>query len=186
MVLHTLRWRVADASAVDSALTGAGMEGDGDGGWLLGRPAPDGGTTILASIRRDGDELIGEVNSAERAATLRALVETAIPTADLVDETVQDVADALAARRALGGEEMPSPETTDPAVRELVRTTVASYEARWVEEPVPALGGRTPRDAAGDPIGREQVVRLLDSFPVPDDDDVGMMDPRRLRAALGL
>ena len=186
MVLHTLRWRVPDGAAVDSALTGAGMEGDGDGGWLLGRPAPDGGTTILASITRDGDELIGEVNSVERAATLRALVETAIPTADLVDETVQDVADALAARRALGNEETPSPETTDPAVRELVRTTVASYEGRWVEEPVPALGGRTPREAVGDPIGREQVVRLLDSFPIPDDDDIGAMDPRRLRAALGL
>lgn len=35
---------------------------------------------------------------------------------------------------------------------------------RWVDEPVPALGGLTPRDAAADPTRREEVERLLAEF----------------------
>jgi hypothetical protein len=63
---------------------------------------------------------------------------------------------------------------------------VADYERRWLDESIPALGGRTPRDAAGDPIGRKELARLLASFPVPEPDQIGAMNPDRLRAALGL
>ena len=74
----------------------------------------------------------------------------------------------------------------DPQVRAILAQHIAQYEARWLDESIPALGGRTPRDAVMDPVGREDVIRLLASLPVPNDDEVGAMDPRRLRAALGL
>jgi hypothetical protein len=61
---------------------------------------------------------------------------------------------------------------------------IGQYEQRWLDEPVPALRGMTPRDAAADPIGRVELERLLDSFP--DTDDPTEMSGRRLRRVLGL
>ena len=46
-------------------------------------------------------------------------------------------------------------------------------------------GGRTPIEAVSDPIGREEVARLIDSFPALDEPLLGLR-PTRLRAALGL
>ena len=58
----------------------------------------------------------------------------------------------------------------------------AELERRWLDDHSPALGGRTPREAALDPIGRHELERLLDSFG----DGPGLMDIARLRKALDL
>ncbi|MGH9039568.1 MAG: SEC-C metal-binding domain-containing protein [Acidimicrobiia bacterium] len=62
-------------------------------------------------------------------------------------------------------------------------------ERRWLDEPVPALGGLTPREAAADPTRREQLERLLDSYPdidpTPASPGFGLR-PQRLRTLLGL
>lgn len=34
---------------------------------------------------------------------------------------------------------------------------------KWLNEPIPALGGKTPRQAASDPAMREQLEELLKS-----------------------
>ena len=62
---------------------------------------------------------------------------------------------------------------------------IRAREARWVDEPVPALGGLTPRQAAVDPIGHHELERLLASF---DDapHGTGVFDPDRLRKLLDL
>ena len=75
---------------------------------------------------------------------------------------------------------------SDPALRQVMAEFIADQERRWLDESIPALGGRTPRDAAQDPIGREQLAQLLGSFPAPAPDEVGMMSPDRLRKALAL
>jgi len=59
-------------------------------------------------------------------------------------------------------------------------------EARWLDEHIPALHGRTPRDAVQDPVGREEVLQLLAAIPQRPIDDFQAMSPARLRAALGL
>lgn len=56
---------------------------------------------------------------------------------------------------------------------------VRAYEERWIDLPVPALGGRTPREAARDPRMRE---RLDAPLAAPS----GVMDTDRLRRRLGL
>jgi hypothetical protein len=55
----------------------------------------------------------------------------------------------------------------------------------WLDEPIPALSGHTPRQCAEDPTRRPDLIRLLDSFP-PDTGAPGLMSPERLRSALGL
>jgi len=53
----------------------------------------------------------------------------------------------------------------DPAV---ISHMQDHMERRWLDEPVPALGGLTPRQAADDPSRRDELQRLLSSYPVPE------------------
>ena len=70
----------------------------------------------------------------------------------------------------------------DPEMADVREQISAELERRWLDDHIPALGGRTPREAALDPIGRHELERLLDSF----DGGPGLMDVARLRQALGL
>jgi hypothetical protein len=65
---------------------------------------------------------------------------------------------------------------------------MAAHWERWVDQPLPILGNRTPMDAVNDPDGREvveslviQAERLGRSATLPTDEDVY----RRLRERLG-
>jgi len=64
-------------------------------------------------------------------------------------------------------------EALDATARERRRLTLAQIDAKWgsavhelrafSDQPIPALDGRTPRDAAGDPVLRPKLVRLMKS-----------------------
>jgi hypothetical protein len=183
--LHSIRWRIDDASTVGAALRGAGLHaGDDASSWHMTRPRAEAPDTIIAMLTLDGDRLVGEVNSRERADMLRATIAAALPSATFIEDDARSVDDALADHDPDAPTGMMDPN--DPAVRELMTQVIADHERRWIDESIPALGGRTPRDAVTDPIGREQVEQLLASFPVPDASDVGTMHPDRIRKALGI
>jgi len=74
---------------------------------------------------------------------------------------------------------------TDPAVRAALEEMILDHERRWLDDSIPALGGRTPREAAEDPFGREELEQLLATFDSLTPDSPGM-DPDRSRNALGL
>ena len=44
----------------------------------------------------------------------------------------------------------------DPAIRAALADHIAGMERRWLDESIPALGGRTPRQAADDPIANKR------------------------------
>lgn len=56
-----------------------------------------------------------------------------------------------------------------------------AHEQRWLDRSIPALGGKTPRDAAADDLLRPDLLTLLAEMG-----DTGLFDPDRIRAALGL
>jgi hypothetical protein len=180
-VAHVITWRVAHPAAVGPALVAAGLRADDEDRWTLVRDSNNQDNTVIAKVQLDGDELTVDVNSAERAVELQTLVVDALPDAELLDIDVREL-------------ELPDeptsfptqPEIDDPAIRAALAEHIAGYERRWLDESIPALGGRTPREAAADPVGREELTRLLASFPAPGADDISMMDVRRLRTALGL
>lgn len=72
-------------------------------------------------------------------------------------------------------------ELRDQVLEEVTR----SYEERWLDSAIPALGGRTPREAAADPDLRPDLLTLLAEFG-PSEGLQGQMSPARIRAALGL
>lgn len=82
------------------------------------------------------------------------------------------------------------PPPLPPASPELQQALLSfrdEQEHRWCEENVPALGGITPREAAADPTRRDELARLIASFPEidPSSGIVGLR-PTRLRELLGL
>ncbi|MFC9768125.1 hypothetical protein ACFVJ2_40860, partial [Rhodococcus jostii] len=72
----------------------------------------------------------------------------------------------------------------DPAIAAALDEHIRGYEQQWLDDSIPALGGHTPRECAADPTRRDDLIRLLDSFP--QQERPGAMSVRRLREALGL
>jgi hypothetical protein len=148
-------------------------------------------TRVRATIETDGDTLVIESNSEERQDRVIGTLITLDPRLQVVTDertparTVDEVW-AQAPARTGGRTERPTTmlDPSDPQVAEILAEAVAQYEEAWLDEPIPALSGWTPRQAVADPTRRDDVVRLLGTFP--ESDDPGLMSPARLRRALGL
>lgn len=186
MVQHDLAWAVTKPKAARMALIAAGFEPDDDRLVLLDGPADQSGSTVLASLWFEGSEMFGSANSDARAEMLRDLVSDAVPSARLTADVVMTAAEMIAAARVRPSPEADTePEPADDETLDVMRGYMREYEEKWLDMAVPALGGRTPREAVTDPVGREQVQQLLAGFP-PAPADGTAMDPARLRALLGL
>lgn len=82
----------------------------------------------------------------------------------------------------------PSPEIAPEQMPDLMAAVQEQLEDRWMTEPVPALAGLTPQQAATDPTRREMLERLLASFESMEDPGPGAFTFRvdRLRRELGM
>ncbi|MEG9225468.1 SEC-C metal-binding domain-containing protein [Aeromicrobium sp. Sec7.5] len=145
--------------------------------------AGDAARRILATLSLDGTELVVETTSESRMnRTLATLLEvvTGLEVVAREQRTIDDLGEAAtqAPREAL--------DPRDPEIAAALEQFVLQHEQAWLDESIPALSGATPREAADDPTRRPDLERLLDTFPAPEPGDVGMMDPARLRDALGL
>jgi len=130
--------------------------------------------TVLGHIEIEGPRMVVEVNSAERAARFREIVEQRMGgRARHEDTEVKSIDEALAGERSRAqpleeGEDRVASEgpvaADDPEVREHVRAHLAAYYESWVSEEIPALGGATPLEAVRDPAGREKVKALVDDI----------------------
>ena len=152
--------------------------------------------TVLGWIEIDGTRLVAEVNSEARAGAIHKEIETALgKDVRYRASEIQSPEGMLADRQAAGGvrggaaSEEHNRLAERPEVRETISAMMAAHWERWVDQPLPILGNRTPMDAVNDPDGREiveslvtQAERLGRSATLPTDEDVY----RRLRERLGL
>ncbi len=189
IVLHTMQWSLPAATDVAAPLTTAGFESDDGRAWRLIADTRNQVDTLVLALQFDPDTmtLTGEVNSDERAQRLAAVVTEVLPGSELVDDHRREFHDALDTDHdTIDQFDESEPGLDSPEIREAIEAMLIAHERRWVDESVPALGGRTPRDAVTDPIGREQVRQLLASFPEPPPGPVSGMNPSRMRSLLGL
>jgi hypothetical protein len=150
----------------------------------------DGDGPIRATLRLGGDELTVHANSEARFDRVLETVCSLDATLTIVDESRQSARDvreaaALAAERSPGEASADPTDLTDPGLAAALDQFVRDYERKWLDEPIPALAGHTPREAASDPTRRGDLIRLLDSFP-SGEGNPGVMSPDRLRSALDL
>jgi hypothetical protein len=192
LVMCDATLRVADPAALSDGLDDEydprDDAADGTSAWFE-HVITHGMERIRANLELAGDELGIHANSEARFERVLATIRKLDPSATVLRETREPVADLTAARR-LAERSSAEPTTfidpaSDPAVAAAMDEFTAKYEETWLDEPIPALAGHTPRECAGDPTRRPDLIRLLDSFP-EDDGQPGTMSPARLRAALGL
>jgi SEC-C motif-containing protein len=212
---HTLRFELHDptvavaqlrdlAAGVEEEDFESGIERDASGqvvraeiSWLrAGSSGAAMQNTVLGSIRVEAGRLSAEVNSAKRAAALRALIEQRLPEARMLPSVVQSSYAMIeeAHARAVAGGPLPREAEQErlmamPEVQAALRETLRRHYRSWPDEQLPALGGRTPREAVQDAEGREAVQALLRQF----ERDMAREDPAlnagivdELRATLGL
>ena len=165
---------------------------DNPGTWLVASDTDGGGQSdvvrALASLELTGRTLTLQTMSRARAAHVIDLLDGVHATLTQTDFEVTDPGDLwggdgdpVGAHLASAGE--PS-LTEDPEIQAALTAHIAQYETNWVDTPIPALRGLTPRQAAADPTRREDLERLLAEFP-----GTGSplhMDAQRLRQLLDL
>lgn len=147
--------------------------------------------TVVAHVRVFAGRLEVETNSVRRADAARAEIDAAL--GDLARHLgrAEESQEALLARGpSRGGARTVSPEIPTEVQGRLIREAKDRLYATWPDEPVPALGGLTPREAASH--RRRRVWRDLDvllrqmesdesTFPAEQRFDV-----LRLRSELGM
>ncbi|KAA8957673.1 SEC-C domain-containing protein, partial [Mycobacterium sp.] len=148
----------------------------------------DGLQRIRATLLLDGDTVRVEANSDQRMDRVLATLARLDPAMSVLEDSRRPLRDAreaaeLAKQLPVTGQGALDPD--DPELAGFLDEVIRGYETRWLDEPLPALNGHTPRQAADDPTRRGDVIKLLDSFPAGAAARGGM-DADRLRAALGL
>lgn len=150
--------------------------------------------TILGSIKVDGNKLVAEVNSAKRAEKLRRLIEERLKEKITYKNTLIEPMDKKFEEMKMSGKRSPRDEESDrlnalPEVREHIAKMMEKHWDQWVQEKIPALGGKTPLQAVKNKEGREMVEALLTQFERSSSDESSHMPPppvAKLRERLGL
>ena len=195
----TLHYRIAPAASVPeiaAALAGIpDLRAEDDGAnWTLLAPEapspkgrgrkkatdPDQGRTVHASLSLEGGVLKALVNSEERAGRVGDLLRPAL--AGLVREPLVERVtpeQAMAQAGTAGPSGSPGlPEGMDPAdLRAAVHGVLDRQYRKTLGEPVPMLGGKTPRQAVRSAKGRQAAANWLKSLEqtsarCPTDDPV--------------
>jgi len=127
-------------------------------------PDPDAGRTVHASLSLEDGVLKALVNSEARARRLRNLLDPALEglvREPLVERVTPE--QAMAAHGATGTPTPPRmPEGVDPEeLRAALHQMLDRQYSRTLGEPVPMLGGKTPRQATRSKKGRQAVANWL-------------------------
>jgi hypothetical protein len=127
--------------------------------------------TILGRLVLDPGVLVAEVNSSKRANRLTREVRKRLgDDARLVDRSVHDLEADLRDRqqaRARGTDVEPAgaeDQQNTPELQALSDEMMRRHWEAWLDERVPALGNKTPRQAARTTKGRERLLALLGEF----------------------
>ncbi len=174
LLLVTDHYRVLDAAALAAALLAEpDVSGDAQQGWQRLIEAADGVQRSLSSINpgpaADRIELFHRTQrlADEGRAWFENLANTAV---QHLTREITDPAGHFAS--AGGGEAGRTARTADASTPDLppdvfaqaIEQVLHRHYANWADETLPALGGRTPRQAITTPAGLERVKGLLREY----------------------
>jgi hypothetical protein len=141
--------------------------------------------TIIAQVKIGDSTVTASTNSLARADAIRERVEAAcgslLKTGVRTHTDPSSVAAQSAARAA-------APRPTTDEQQAVVRELKERHYTQWLNDAIPALDGKTPREAARTKSGRERLKTLLDDIELsesrqPED---ARFEVRKLRGWLGL
>ena len=138
--------------------------------------------TLLANVKIGDSTVIASTNSVARADAIRERVEAAC--GSLLKNRVRSHTDP-ASMIGRSTKAAAAPRVTTAEERAMVREVKERHYARWLNDAIPALEGKTPRQAARTKSGRERLKALLDEIELneshqPEDERVNVGKMRRL------
>ena len=147
--------------------------------------ASDVSLTLLARIEIGESELIVETNSVRRADDTRARLEGAL--GSMVRRGLREHIDPSALLDGSGAAAAADDEPT-AADAEVINEATRKHYVTWPDIALPALRGKSPREAARTKAGREKVVALLKHIELAEARKPVAIrfDVRELYAALGI
>jgi len=161
--IHCASFTVANPAALESALAARddmAAPAHSEVDWLWVQRDRDGLETYLAELELAGDRLVVHVNSARRFARVREWLEQIPGVAFEASEQREiDLAKAGARGRWTSTGERP------PAVGELLKQKLRAQYMAWIDQPIPALGGKTPRELSNTEVGQREVRRIIRNLP---------------------
>jgi hypothetical protein len=195
LVQCTATYDIPEA-AVEAAwrrLTAELDEDDGPDRLLATGEVDDGERVIRGSVHRQQRRLTITANSVERLGELRQQVLAAAPGSQLVSESIMPMEELLAERggdpQAKGDRDAEaqglgiSPDEEAALLDQVMR----EYEQRWLDQKLPALDGRTPRQAVAEGgSALAELHALLGDIQWQADNSGGGMSAARIRHHLGL
>jgi len=152
---------IKDREAVASGLkTIRGFEQDEDGNFMwVDKPDEDQGT-ILGTLLLKDRRLRLQCNSKERLAVGKKMILDALP--DIVTHRADEYEDPTQAIKAHKDKPAKPGGEIPPEIEQAVYTQfmMKHYES-WLDEKIPALGGKTPMESIKTKAGKAKVVELL-------------------------
>ncbi len=144
-------------------------------------------TTVVGHAELGDGVLRVETNSIARADALRERIEKVC--AGRIRQHIRSHSDpaALLDRKSTSPPAPVSRQRT-PEENAMVREMKDRHYATWLNDPIPALDGKTPREAARTKSGREKLDALLKDLEITEahEPESARFNVRRLREALGL
>jgi hypothetical protein len=149
------------------------------------------GQRVLGSLRLEGDRLILECQSRQRLKRGMALLQK-LAGAALEEKLTEFQSPQSMMKNAPKNMPKPAPEPSIPP--EVERQVVTEYKERhfrsWLDMALPALNGRTPRQAAQEPEHRARLIALLKLVENSEEHERiegrAWYDVSRLKAELGV
>lgn len=117
-------------------------------------------------LRLDGGRLQFQTNSRERGERGRSLIEKLVGEAVRYRVTEHEDIEraALAASNEREARSSAIPKELAEPTREAVMQVYQQHYEKWIDEPVPMLGGKTPRQAAGMAALRTRVAEMIEDL----------------------
>ena len=120
--------------------------------------------TMLGEIIIDQNEIIVSTNSENRAAKIREEIENRLSGQVVFNKSEIDELDSAPEGDAADFSEEDLQEGLDHIFDNAVKEIIEKQWMSWIDEKIPALGGKTPREMVKTKEGREKVTSLLDEI----------------------
>jgi len=165
LMFMTEHYRVNDWGALATRLKAAAdVEGDRKQGWNRLQALDKGMNRSLVAInigsKKDRIELF--TKSVQAADEQQTWFERLA--GDAVRHLTREVGDPLSMLRHGGDVDVPGPEIPDDVQRKLQHDYKQRHYADWADTPLPALKGKTARQAVKTKAGKKAVISMLKDF----------------------
>ena len=180
VVFHDLRFPFAtgatqkDVAARLDRVKGLFPEGPQFWNWLAARKRRGGkaaggtmletqmdGATVLGSLELKGKTLLATVNSAQRATKIETLITGAAGELLKRPLTTIRTVEQLMAEQGHDGPRDGGDDIPPEIAQQIGRDFMDRHYRETLDAPIPALGGKTPRQAVRNATGREKVIEWL-------------------------